>query len=188
MTARDIEDLPETFERFCRSRRHEHTPPHYTLAELFGRAQLADKLTLAESRIVEAFVNATEIRRGRLYYTRGYIGDIGSDPKDLVAYVIDGCRAFVTLSELGLPRSTPDRQLRTVARRAEKDLVTAKIAQLVQVNDIWRNDYATGIWEIRPSLVDKYELDRRLGRLIHKTEQQLRREHLHGDSRLRVVH
>lgn len=185
MLARDIEDLPETFERFRRSRRHEHTP-HYSLAELLDRSQLADKLTLAESRIVEAFVNATEIRRGRSYLTRGYIGGIGPAQKDLVAYVIDGCRAFVTLSEL--PRSIPNHQLRTVARRTEKDLVAAKVAQLVQVNDIWRNDYATGIWEIRPSLVDRYELDQRLERLIHKTEQQLRREHLHGNSRLRVVH
>ena len=186
MLAYDMEDLPDTFEKIPRPRKQQQHLTHYPLDELFSGARMADKLTLAEGRIVEVFTTATEIRRGRSYPTRGYIGAIGKTQKELVAHVITNSRRFVTVSELS--KSVPYQQLKIVARRAEKDLVSAKVAQLVQKNDVWFNEYATGIWEIRPSLIDKYELDRELVRLIRKTDQQIRREHLHGDYPLRAVH
>lgn len=178
-----------TFEPFVRrsKQRNPHYPP---LSEAFDEFQLSDKFALAEHRIVGAFAEASDIRRGRSYATPGYIGDIGSRQKDLVQYVTE-CHAttrrhgFVTVSEL--PRGLRGNYVRA-AKHYERQLVAAKLAQLVQRKDIWYNAYATGIWEICQSLLDKYLCDQALARLAFKAEQQIRRELLHGNQRLRVVH
>ena len=181
---------PETtlcFEKFPRRKRH---TPHYSLDSLFGERSLFDKLLLAESRIVTAFCDATEVIRGRRYPTNNYICNVGRKQGSLVLHVyqqhVVGEGGFVTASEL--PDFITNRNLSVVIQRAEKDLLAAKLAEMVSQCAVWYNEYSTGIWEIVPSLVDKHRLDRETLRLIHKTEQQLRREGLHGGGRLRVVH
>lgn len=152
-----------------------------------------DMLTLAESRIVKAFVTATETKRRRSCLTRTSIPGIGSKQRDLVRHVIetcvnDDCDGFVNVSELPYLGSDAEKSLRLIAIHAENDLVALKVRQLSRLGVIWFNANGPGRWEIAPSLVDKYEHDAELARLIHRTEQQRRRERLHGNGRLRVVH
>lgn len=184
------DDSPDmSFEKFRRPNRKQHVP-HYPLSELFNEAKMLDKLLLAESRIVTAFCCATELIRGRQYPTYTFICEVGPRQSDLVSYVytqhVSGSGGFVLASEL--PSFIVDAHLTSVARHAERMLLATQLAAMVSRCEIWYNEYSTGIWEIVPSRVDKHLLDRATVRLVHKTEQQRRREVLHGGGRLAIVH
>lgn len=187
MSLYETEDVPTP----KRPHRQKQYIPHYPLDMLFSEPQFGDKMSLAQRRIVQAFDEAYEIRRGKVIHTRTYIGNIGSRQKDLVKHIIDNYvrkddNGFVTASEL--PPSIERRHLRGVAHQAEKGLVTLSLNWLCDRKDVWYNQYATGIWEIRQGIVDQYRLDKREAQLNYGTLQTLRREKLHGGGRLRVVH
>lgn len=180
-------DMFEPIVRGHRKQRNSHYPP---LDEAFGEFQLPDKLALAEHRIIGAFADACDIRRGQVYPTSGYIGDVGPRQKDLVQYVMYSRiatrrKGFVTVSEL--PHGMRSNYVQA-AKFYEQRLIALKLSQLIRQRDIWYNAYASGIWEIRQSLLDKYHRDQALAKLVFKAEQQIRREQLHGNQRLRVVH
>lgn len=178
----------EVFEKIPRRRTY---VPHYTLDQLFDEILMADKLLLAESRIVTAFFFATEEIHGRQYRTYTYIYGVGKKQKDLVSHIFNGYvdlsgGHFITASEL--PKFVRDSEIRETAHRAEKQLVAEKLNQMIAQCDIWFNDFSVGTWEIVPSIIDKHRTDKQAAALVYKTHQRLRREKLHGGGRLRVVH
>lgn len=165
----------------------------YELDELFDDDDLVIKLQIAQSRIVEAFVHASEHHRGKLRKTDNYIPYVGPRRRDLVEYIVDHVlnrrnHRIVTSSELPAWLGGSVHVLKETAQDASTRLVAIRLYEMCQMKLIWFNGYNDGIWETTQSVVDQYRAEVSYGRDLRKTEERLRREDLHGGGRLRVVH
>ncbi len=177
--------------RPMRSRRPSYLP-HYGLDELFDNDELALKLKIAQYRILTAFDRATYFAHGKVRSTDNFIIGVGERQKDLVEHVVDTVitgmkRGIVCASELPTWLGDNSPILRSAARNAERQIVAVQLAMLSPRN-IWFEYQAPGFWVVAPSLMDEYRLDRELVAEAKKIDTRLRREGLHGDGRLRVVH
>jgi hypothetical protein len=166
--------------------------PKYRLDELFDDEELPVKLMIAKYRILMAFDHATFWSHGKQRGTDNFIVGVGHRQKDLTHYVIECVvkgmgRKIVTASEL--PGFVGDNSsvLRKVARETERQLVAVQLAML-SPDYIWFNAQTPGTWNVAPSLMDDYRLNRELVHEVKRVDARLRREALHGGGRLAVVH
>lgn len=180
------------------SRRPRHTTAKglvrtYPFSELFDENELIVKLKVAEYRICQAFFHAKAMSCGKMRGTDNFIVGVGPRQKDLVEYVFDQIiiaanGRVVTVSDLPQLENETKASLVSVVIDVESRLVAAQLAVMVREGVVWFNENQGGSWNILQSSMDRYRLDRLSAAEVHRTNQRIRRENLHGGGRLKVVH
>lgn len=173
--------------------KHRSRIQHYSLDDLFDDDELALKLKISQHRIMKSFDYATYWSHGKMRGTDNFIVRVGPRQKDLVEHifcsVITGRRSgIVTVSDLPREIEGSASTLQQVARSAERRLLAIQLSFMVQDGDIWFDEQVPGTWNVRPSLMDDYRLNRQISAEAKRVDQRLRRESLHGGGRLMVVH
>ncbi len=167
--------------------------PRYSFDSLFDDDELTLKLLIARHRILMAFDHATYWSHGKMRGTDNFIVGVGERQKDLVKHVTEHVilgmnRSIVTVSDLPRSIDATTSILRRIARDVERRLVAVQVSLMSNRKDIWFDQSVPGYWGVLQSVMDDYRLNRHVTHEAKRVDQRLRRESLHGNGPLMVVH
>ncbi len=145
------------------------------------------KQALTLCRIAQVFDQATQTTANGRTSADNCVTGIGPNQPDLIDYVLQEDGAIVNLSDLPVAADNNSFCPNEIRRFTERLLVTREVSRLVKMGAVWVLEEPTS-WHIRPSAKDEILLNPKIKRLAQETAQTARRERLHGDSRLIVVH